>query len=105
MKQLAITLAAIGSMTGCASNSVLTVKVTNAGNGAMMTSAVLTPESDSTVQGSMKPAQQGDSRVAITVDIPDLPASDMFGLHVYGRGDCSSADSSNAGSHFNPTDQ
>jgi len=66
MKQLAIGLAVIGLMAGCASNTGPTAK---AADSAMAASAVLAPKSGSTVQGSVKLAQQGDNRVAMAVDI------------------------------------
>ncbi|MET3447692.1 MULTISPECIES: superoxide dismutase family protein [unclassified Ralstonia] len=105
MKQLVIALAAIGLMAGCASNSASTAKAGNAGDGAMAASAVLAPKSGSTVQGSVKLAQQGDNRVAMAVDISGLPANGMFGFHVHEKGDCSSPDGNSAGGHFNPTGQ
>lgn len=102
MKQLAIGLAVIGLMAGCASNTGPTAK---AADSAMAASAVLAPKSGSTVQGSVKLAQQGDNRVAMAVDISGLPANGMFGFHVHEKGDCSSADGMSAGGHFNPTGQ
>src|SRR5580765_3045809 len=100
MKQLAIGLAVIGLIAGCASNTGSTAK---AADSAMAASAVLAPKSGSTVQGSVKLAQQGDNRVAMAVDISGLPANGMFGFHVHEKGDCSSADGMSAGGHFNPT--
>ncbi len=102
MKQLAIGFAVIGLMAGCASNTASTAK---AADSAMAASAVLAPKSGSTVQGSVKLAQQGDNRVAMAVDISGLPANGMFGFHVHEKGDCSSADGNSAGGHFNPTAQ
>ena len=102
MKQLVIGLAVIGLMAGCASNTASAAK---AADSAMAASAVLAPKSGSTVQGSVKLAQQGDDRVAMAVDISGLPANSMFGFHVHERGDCSSADAMSAGGHFNPTSQ
>lgn len=56
---------------------------------------------DSKVKGKVTFVKQADG-VAITAEITGLTPGD-HGFHVHEWGDCSSADGSSAGSHYNPT--
>lgn len=44
----------------------------------------------------------GVDGVRITGEIGGLPRNSLHGLHVHQTGDCSAADASSAGDHFNP---
>ncbi|MBB5887015.1 superoxide dismutase family protein [Xanthomonas sp. LMG 8992] len=63
--------------------------------------AVLAPASGSLVSGklSLVPAPGG---VRITGTLGGLQPNRSFAFHVHERGDCSAADASSAGGHFNP---
>jgi Cu-Zn family superoxide dismutase len=63
--------------------------------------AVLHPASGSQVAGTVTFTQTGDS-VQVVADITGLtPGKHAFHIHEFG--DCSAADASSAGSHFNPS--
>jgi Cu-Zn family superoxide dismutase len=63
--------------------------------------AVLHPASGSKVAGTVTFTQTGDS-VQVVADITGLtPGKHAFHIHEFG--DCSAADASSAGSHFNPS--
>lgn len=46
--------------------------------------------------------QQGVSHVVVHAHIEGLPANSSHGFHVHEYGDCSAADATSAGGHFNP---
>lgn len=64
--------------------------------------AALASASGSLVSGRvvLLPVPQG---VRVTGTVGGLRAGGSFGFHVHERGDCSAADASSAGGHFNPT--
>jgi Cu-Zn family superoxide dismutase len=63
--------------------------------------AVLHPASGSKVMGTVTFTKTGDT-VQVVADITGLtPGKHAFHIHEFG--DCSAADASSAGSHFNPT--
>jgi Cu-Zn family superoxide dismutase len=66
--------------------------------------AVLASASGSLVSGKvvLTPVTGG---VRLVGEVGGLPKSGRAGFHVHERGDCSSADGSSAGAHFNPTGQ
>lgn len=63
--------------------------------------AVLASASGSRVSGKLTLAPMGDG-VHIAGEVGGLPPNGQFGFHVHEKGDCSAADASSAGSHFNP---
>src|SRR5687767_10694083 len=64
--------------------------------------ANMEPRSGSTAAGQATFTQSGDS-VRLRLDITGVSANTQHGFHVHENGDCSSADASSAGAHFNPT--
>lgn len=66
--------------------------------------AVLAPASGSLVSGKVTLVPMGDG-VHITGTVGSLPANGKFGFHVHEKGDCSAADATSAGGHFNPAAQ
>jgi len=64
----------------------------------------LAPASGSLVSGSLSLVPMGDG-VHITGDIGGLAPNSTHGFHIHEKGDCSAADASSAGGHFNPTAQ
>lgn len=63
--------------------------------------AVLHPASGSQVMGTVTFTQAG-SEVKVVADITGLTPG-KHGFHIHEFGDCSAADASSAGGHFNPT--
>lgn len=64
--------------------------------------AVLASASGSLVSGTVRLAAMDDG-VHITGEVGGLQPGTMHGFHVHENGDCSAADASSAGGHFNPT--
>ena len=67
-----------------------------------MASAALAPASGSQVSGKLMLMPMGDG-VHITGDIGGLAPNSTHGFHIHEKGDCSAADASSAGGHFNPS--
>jgi superoxide dismutase, Cu-Zn family len=63
----------------------------------------LEPKSGSKVTGTITFTKSGDE-VEVTGDIENLSPG-KHGFHIHEKGDCSAADGSSAGGHFNPTHQ
>ena len=67
-------------------------------------SAIMTPASQSTVEGTVAFRAIQD-QLKVDVQLSGLVPQSVHGLHVHANGDCSAADASSAGGHFNPTKQ
>jgi Cu-Zn family superoxide dismutase len=65
--------------------------------------AKLEPKSGSNVTGTITFTKAGDE-VQVTADIQNLKPG-KHGFHIHEKGDCSAADASSAGGHFNPSHQ
>jgi Cu-Zn family superoxide dismutase len=63
-------------------------------------SATLRPASGSQVQGKINFAQTGTT-VRMTGEVTGLSPG-LHGFHLHEKGDCSAADATSAGAHFNP---
>lgn len=61
----------------------------------------LESRSSSTVTGTLELRQKADG-VQITGEVRGLSPASAHGFHVHEKGDCSAADASSAGPHFNP---
>lgn len=64
--------------------------------------AVLESRSGSAVSGTVSFTDRGDGSVIVAFDLRGATPG-MHGFHVHENGDCSAADASSAGGHFNPT--
>jgi len=64
--------------------------------------ANLASASGSLVSGSVTLVPMGDG-VHLTGTVGGFAANSQHGIHVHEKGDCSAADASSAGGHFNPT--
>ncbi|MDH5198474.1 MAG: superoxide dismutase family protein [Gemmatimonadota bacterium] len=62
--------------------------------------AVLAPTAGNAAHGTVR-FEVVDGRVRITAQLTGLPAGD-HGFHIHEFGDCSAADGTSAGGHFNP---
>jgi superoxide dismutase, Cu-Zn family len=65
--------------------------------------ATLESKSGSKVTGTVTFTKMGDE-VQVVADIQNLTPG-KHGFHIHEKGDCSAADASSAGGHFNPTHQ
>lgn len=63
--------------------------------------AVIQPASNSTCRGIVRFTQAG-SGVKMVADIEGLAAGAQHGFHIHEYGDCSAADATSAGSHWDP---
>lgn len=66
-------------------------------------SATLAPSAGNNVAGTVAFVQEG-GKVVVTADVTGLKPG-PHGFHVHEKGDCSAADFSSAGGHFNPSAQ
>lgn len=64
----------------------------------------LAPASGSLVSGQLMLRPMGDG-VHLTGEIGGLPSNSTHAIHIHEKGDCSAADASSAGGHFNPTNE
>lgn len=65
-------------------------------------SAELRPTQGSTVTGKVNFLQHQHGMVKISGQVSGLKPNSEHGFHIHETGDCSSADGSSAGGHFNP---
>lgn len=64
--------------------------------------ANLESRSGSTARGRVDFMTRGDA-VQVRLDITGVAPNSTHGIHIHENGDCSAADASSAGGHFNPT--
>ncbi|MGD8393912.1 MAG: superoxide dismutase family protein [Candidatus Eiseniibacteriota bacterium] len=62
---------------------------------------VIHPVADSGVKGEVHFEQDGD-QVRIVADLDGLEPGQKHGIHIHEYGDCSAADGTSAGGHYNP---
>ena len=62
----------------------------------------LKSRSGSSVEGHVFFHQVGD-KIHMAYEVKGLPPKSVHGFHIHEKGDCSAADASSAGGHFNPT--
>lgn len=94
-KTLVLAVAAMAlTLAGCPKKKDTKPEVTRA-NG------VVESKSGSKVTGSVSFETSGDGRLKVTVNLQGLAPGD-HAIHIHETGDCSAADASSAGAHFNP---
>ena len=64
--------------------------------------AIMEPASGSNVQGEVKFTEENDGEIRIEVSVENLTPGE-HAVHLHENGDCSAADASSAGGHWNPT--
>lgn len=107
-RALALALAA-ASLAGCASTGTPAAAAASnnpapAKSTASHATVHLAPASGSLVSGTLTLMPMGDG-VHITGEVGGLKPGDTRGFHIHEKGDCSAADASTAGGHFNPAAQ
>ena len=91
-------------LAGCASTGTPTATAAAAApakSTASRATVNLAPASASLVSGTLTLMPMGDG-VHITGEVGGLKPGDVRGFHIHEKGDCSAADASSAGGHFNP---
>lgn len=95
-------------LAGCASSGTpaapASATPTPAKSTASRATVNLAPASASLVSGTLTLVPMGDG-VHITGEVGGLTPGDSRGFHIHEKGDCSAADASTAGGHFNPAGQ
>lgn len=94
----ALTLAACGTTPSTPTASTPDVPTTSTAKQAI---AVLASASASRVSGSVTLVPMGKG-LHLTGEVGGLPANSTHAFHIHEKGDCSAADASSAGPHFNP---
>jgi Cu-Zn family superoxide dismutase len=91
------------ALAACASTPPATPAASSASTStARMAVANLAPASGSLVSGKLMLMPMGNG-VHVSGDIGGLAPGSSHGFHIHETGDCSAADASSAGGHFNPT--
>jgi Cu-Zn family superoxide dismutase len=78
--------------------------MTDSDNTEQTATAILSGASDSNVTGSATFTQSGDGEVHLMLRVENVPPGD-HAVHLHENGDCSAADASSAGGHWNPTNE
>jgi superoxide dismutase, Cu-Zn family len=94
----AVAAAAALLMAGCKSASTTAAPAAAARPQAR---ATIEPRSGSNVSGWATFTERPTGGVAVVIHIENAPPG-VHGLHLHEKGDCSAADASSAGGHFNP---
>jgi len=102
MPVLASTLAL--TLAGCAGTAPMAKPAASATSTAHQAVANLASASGSLVSGTLTLVPMGNG-VHVTGRIGGLSPGSQHGFHIHEKGDCSAADASGAGGHFNPTGQ
>jgi len=104
MRNLAFAVLATAVVAGCSSSTPKTSEPQQptAQSTATHAQANLASASGSLVSGRVEFDPMGDG-VHLTGTIGGLQPNSVHGIHVHEKGDCSAADASSAGGHFNPT--
>ncbi|WP_235186231.1 superoxide dismutase family protein [Lysobacter antibioticus] len=67
----------------------------------VLATVALQPASGSSVKGHLSVSPNGQT-MAVAGTVTGLTASGVHAIHIHEKGDCSAADASSAGDHFNP---
>ena len=101
----ALTVAACAVLVACASTPpAAATKAARPASTAQEAVTNLAPASGSLVSGKLVLRPMGDG-VHISGEVGGLKPGDVRGFHIHEKGDCSAADASSAGGHFNPGGQ
>lgn len=91
-------------LAACATPPTQVAKAEPASSSAREAVAILASASGSLVSGKLVLMPMGDG-VHVTGQVGGLRPGDIRGFHIHEKGDCSAADASSAGGHFNPAGQ
>lgn len=104
MKTTLLVSASLLALTGCASAPSTSTRAAASATASTARSATvnLASASGSLVSGTVAVMPMSDG-VHLRGEIGGLATNSAHALHVHEKGDCSAADASSAGEHFNPT--
>lgn len=106
--RIAVLAAATAALAACGGQTVKPTPTPAATAKPMSTASsatvVLASASGSLVSGKLSVRPMGDG-VHITGEIGGLTPNSTHAIHIHEKGDCSAADASSAGGHFNPAGQ
>ncbi len=71
-------------------------------NKPKLAAAIIAPTAGNKVKGSVTFADGEDGKTTVTAELEGLNPGQQHAMHVHEFGDCSAADGSSAGGHFNP---
>ncbi len=95
MKSVWIVICGCVLLASCSATSELFSKKQSA-------TAVLAPTKGNSVSGTVNLTQKG-SVVMVVAKVNGLKPNATHGIHIHEKGNCSAADASSAGGHFNPS--
>ena len=98
MKSFWILICGCVLLAGCSGNS----KISNIFSKKQSATAILAPTKGNSVSGTVNFTQKGDV-VLVEAKVNGLKPNGTNGFHVHEKGNCSAADASSAGGHFNPS--
>ena len=101
---LVLALACAAGLSACATTATPAASAPPATSTASAAVVRLAPASGSLVSGTLDLRPMADG-VHITGEIGGLRGGGRHGFHIHEKGDCSAADASSAGGHFNPAAQ
>ena len=101
---LVLALACAAGLSACATTATPAASAPPATSTASAAVVRLAPASGSLVSGTLDLRPMADG-VHITGEIGGLRGGGRHGFHIHEKGDCSAADASSAGGHFNPSAQ
>lgn len=106
MKMTLLVSAYLLALAGCASTPSTDTRASTSASASVSTARSgtvnMAPASGSLVSGKVMAMPMGDG-VHLRGEVGGLAANSTHGIHVHETGDCSAADASSAGEHFNPT--
>lgn len=104
MKITLLVSACLLALAGCASTPSADTRPSTSPSASTAKSGTvnMAPASGSLVSGKVMAMPMGDG-VHLRGEVGGLAANSTHGIHVHEKGDCSAADASSAGDHFNPT--
>ena len=101
---IVLALACAAGLSACATTATPAASAPPATSTASAAVVRLAPASGSLVSGTLDLRPMADG-VHITGEIGGLRGGGRHGFHIHEKGDCSAADASSAGGHFNPAAQ
>ena len=94
MKSVSILVCCCALLTACSGGGNMFAKKQSA-------TAIVAPTKGNSVSGTVNFTQKGDV-VLVEAKINGLKPNGTQGIHIHEKGNCSAADASSAGGHFNP---
>ena len=95
-------LSAVVLMAGC-SSAKTPAPVADAGLGAVASAvASIASTAGNTARGTVVFYEMKDGSVRVVADLEGLAPGQQHAMHVHEKGDCSAADGTSAGGHYNP---